>query len=76
MLEIGFWELVLLAVIVLIVAGPERLPGIARAVGRWAGRARALGRGLKAEFDREMQDMELRQRREENPRRTDGDEQR
>lgn len=62
MLDVGFWELVLLALIVLIVAGPERLPGIVRGVGRWTGRAKAIARGLKAEFDREVDNLERRER--------------
>lgn len=60
MFEVGFWELVILAVIVLIIAGPERLPGIVRTLGFWAGRAKAAARGLKADFDREMAAEELR----------------
>ncbi len=54
MFEIGFWELVLVAVIVLIVAGPERLPGIARTLGRWAGRAKATAAAIRTEFEREL----------------------
>lgn len=54
MFEIGFWELVLVAVIALIVAGPERLPGIARTLGRWAGRAKATVNAIRTEFEREL----------------------
>ncbi|HWP95168.1 MAG TPA: twin-arginine translocase TatA/TatE family subunit [Gammaproteobacteria bacterium] len=55
MFEIGFWELVLIGVLVLVVAGPERLPGIARGLGQLAGRGRALLRVVREEMERESQ---------------------
>ena len=61
MFEVGFWELVLILVMVLVVAGPERMPGIVRTLGRWAGRAKALVGQLKSEFERELNADELRQ---------------
>jgi sec-independent protein translocase protein TatB len=60
MFEFGFWELVLVLVMMLVVAGPERLPGIVRTLGRWAGRAKALAGRLRDEFEREVQVEELR----------------
>ena len=36
MFDIGFWELTVIAVIGLIVLGPERLPVVARTLGTWA----------------------------------------
>jgi sec-independent protein translocase protein TatB len=54
MFDIGFWELALLAVIGLIVLGPERLPAVARAVGLWTGRVRGYVRGITDELDREI----------------------
>lgn len=56
MFGIGFWELLLLAVICLVVVGPERLPGLMRTLGQWSGRARLMMMRLKAELDREMGD--------------------
>lgn len=61
MFEFGFWELVLILVLVLVVAGPERMPAIVRTLGRWAGRAKALAGQLKDEFEREVHADELRQ---------------
>jgi sec-independent protein translocase protein TatB len=58
--EFGFWELILILVLVLVVAGPERLPGIVRTVGRWAGRAKALAGQLKDEFEREVHADDLK----------------
>ena len=60
MFEVGFWEIVVILVLTLVVAGPERLPGIVRTLGRLAGRAKALAGNLKAEFEREVQAEELR----------------
>lgn len=54
MFDIGFWELTLLAVIALIVLGPERLPVVARTAGRWVGRARRYAQGLTSELEREV----------------------
>jgi len=40
MFDIGFWELALIGVVALLVIGPERLPGVARTVGKWVGTAK------------------------------------
>ena len=40
MFDVGFWEFALIGVIALIIVGPERMPGIARAAGRYAGKAK------------------------------------
>lgn len=40
-MDLGFWEMVALAVLALLIFGPERLPGIARSVGQTIGRIRA-----------------------------------
>jgi len=54
----GIWELLLIGLIVLIVAGPERLPVIMRTVGGWVGRGRATLRGLQSELERETGSLE------------------
>jgi sec-independent protein translocase protein TatB len=61
MFEIGFWELVMVGVVALIVVGPERLPGLARTAGLWVGKARRMIAQVKAEVDRELQLEELKQ---------------
>lgn len=53
MFDVGFSELVLCFVVALVVLGPEKLPAVARTVGRWTGRARAYVRNLSAELERE-----------------------
>jgi len=61
MFEIGFSELVLLFVVALIVVGPERLPGLARTLGRWVARARRMVAEVKGEIEREVQVEDLKQ---------------
>jgi sec-independent protein translocase protein TatB len=58
--EVGFSELLLCFIVALVVLGPERLPGVARALGRWTGQARSYLRNLSAELDRETQIAELK----------------
>jgi sec-independent protein translocase protein TatB len=58
--DVGFWELVLIFVVALIVVGPERLPGLARTVGLWLGRARRFLASVKADIDRELRAEELK----------------
>ena len=69
MFDIGFWELVIIAVLALIVAGPQRLPTIAATVGLWVGRGKLLLRDFRRELNREisLQD-ELAPRKSRNQR--------
>ena len=60
MFDIGFSELLMIAVVALIVLGPERLPKAARFAGLWVRKARAQWNSVKSEFEREMADDELR----------------
>jgi sec-independent protein translocase protein TatB len=61
MFDIGFTELLLLAVITLLVLGPERLPSAVRFAGLWLGRIRRSFAQLKSELEREMDSAELKQ---------------
>lgn len=61
MFDVGFWELVLIAVVALLVIGPERLPRVARIAGLWMGRARRTLASVKAEIDRELKAEELKE---------------
>jgi sec-independent protein translocase protein TatB len=65
MLDISFTELVFCLVIALIVLGPEKLPKVARTVGRWAGQAKVYMRNLSTELERETQSSELRKQLQE-----------
>lgn len=54
MFQIGFWELVVVFIVALTVLGPERLPAVARVLGRWILRAKQTYLSLKNEIDAEI----------------------
>ncbi|HHW4680571.1 MAG TPA: Sec-independent protein translocase protein TatB, partial [Xylella taiwanensis] len=60
MFDIGFSELLLIAVVALVVLGPERLPKAARFAGLWMRRARAQWESVKQELERELEAEELK----------------
>ena len=61
MFDIGFSELCLVALISLLVIGPEKLPKVARIVGFWIGKTRSTMASLKAEIREELHAEEIRQ---------------
>ena len=60
MFDIGFSELVVIALVALVVLGPERLPKAARMLGLWVRRARAHWYSVKSELEQELAADELR----------------
>ncbi|MFM7121154.1 MAG: Sec-independent protein translocase protein TatB [Gammaproteobacteria bacterium] len=54
MFEIGFQELMLVALVALLVLGPERLPGALRTMGLMLGRLRRSFDSVKVEIEREI----------------------
>lgn len=60
MFDIGFPELMVIAIVALIVLGPERLPKVARFAGLWVRRARAQWHSVKDELERELAADELK----------------
>lgn len=60
MFDVGMLELFLVAVVALLVVGPERLPKLARTAGMWLGRGRRFISTVKDDIDREMKADELR----------------
>lgn len=60
MFDIGFSEILVIAVVALIVIGPERLPKVARTLGHLFGRMQRYVNDVKADISREMQLEELR----------------
>ncbi len=60
MFDIGFAELLLLAIVALVVIGPERLPETARTLGLWMGRLRRMFSNAKTELERELGVDEVR----------------
>ena len=61
MFDIGFWELLLIAIVALLVVGPERLPKLVREVGMWIGHAKASFQSIRREISRELDEQELRE---------------
>ena len=59
MFDIGFSELLLIAVVALVVLGPARLPKAARFAGLWVRRARAQWYAVKSELEHELAAEEL-----------------
>ena len=55
MFDVGFSELLIIAVVALLVLGPERLPGAARMAGAFVRRARAQWESVRAELERELE---------------------
>jgi sec-independent protein translocase protein TatB len=60
MFDVGFTELLLLAVIGLLVLGPERLPKVARTLGGLTRKARSSWLNLKRSIDAEINAEELK----------------
>lgn len=63
MFDIGFSELLVIALVTLIVVGPERLPKVARTLGHMLGRLQRYVNDVKADIAREMELEELRKMR-------------
>jgi len=60
MFDIGFSELIVIALVALIVIGPERLPRVARTLGALLGRAQRYVNDVKADIQREVNLDELK----------------
>jgi sec-independent protein translocase protein TatB len=61
MFEIGFWEMVLVGIVGLLVFGPEKLPRVARETALWVRKARSMVSSVKQEIDQELQVQDLRE---------------
>src|SRR6201746_1454314 len=59
MFDIGWSELVLIAVVVLIGSDPKELPGVLRMVGQWMGKARKMAAEFQGQFHEAMRDAEM-----------------
>ena len=60
MFDVGFSELLVIAVVALLVLGPERLPRAARFAGLWVRRARAQWHAVRNELEQELAAEDLR----------------
>jgi sec-independent protein translocase protein TatB len=61
MFDVGFSELLVIALVALIVLGPKRLPEVARTAGQWVGRFRRFVADVKQDLDRELQHADLQE---------------
>ncbi|KII78667.1 Sec-independent protein translocase protein TatB [Vibrio renipiscarius] len=61
MFDIGFWELVLISVVALVVLGPERLPHAIRSVSRFVSQAKTMANSVKDEISHELKVQELQE---------------
>ncbi len=66
MFDIGFSELFLVLVVALVVVGPERLPALARKIGRYVSKAKQTFENVKREVESELETEELNKRLAEN----------
>lgn len=55
MFDIGFSEIVLIAVVALLVVGPKEFPTLVRKAGEWVGAVRRAVHSVKSEFEKEVQ---------------------
>jgi sec-independent protein translocase protein TatB len=66
MIDLGVSKLALIAVVALVVIGPERLPKVARMAGNLFGRAQRYMADVKSEVNRQMEIEEFKKLREES----------
>jgi sec-independent protein translocase protein TatB len=59
MFDIGWSELVIIAVVALIAIGPKELPGVLRMVGQWMGKARKMAGEFQGQFQEAMREAEM-----------------
>jgi len=62
MFDVGLIELIVLAIIALVVLGPEKLPHAARMAGAWMGRIRRMIINVQADIESEVAAQEMRER--------------
>ena len=60
MFDIGFWELSVIGIIMLLVVGPEQMPGLARKAGLYIGKFKSIMSDVKTEVEREINADELK----------------
>jgi sec-independent protein translocase protein TatB len=59
MFDIGWSEIVVIAVVALIAIGPKELPGVLRMVGQWMGKARKMAAEFQGQFQEAMREAEM-----------------
>jgi len=59
--DFGFWEITIIGIITLVVVGPERLPGLARKAGLYAGKFNRFISKIKDDINKELKTDELKE---------------
>lgn len=59
MFDIGWSELVVIAVVALIAIGPKELPGVLRTVGQWMSKVRRMAAEFQGQFNEAMREAEM-----------------
>jgi sec-independent protein translocase protein TatB len=59
MFEIGWSEILVIAVVAIVVIGPKDLPRVMRTVGQWAGKMKRMGREFQNQFQEALREAEL-----------------
>ncbi len=59
MFDIGWSELVVIAVVALIAIGPKELPGVLRSIGHWMGKIRHMASEFQSQFQEAMREAEM-----------------
>lgn len=66
MFDFSLGEMLVVALVALVVLGPERLPKAARFAGLWVRRARAQWHSVKTELEQELANEDLRRTLEQS----------
>ena len=59
MFEIGWSEILVIAVVAIVVIGPKDLPRVMRTVGQWTGKVKRMGREFQNQFNEALREAEL-----------------
>lgn len=68
MFDIGFFELIIIGIMALLVLGPERLPKAARTAGMWIGRIKQGFSSIQQEVNQQLHMEEMQRQLEDNRR--------
>ncbi len=59
MFDIGWTELMVIAVVAIVVIGPKDLPRVMRTVGKWTGKMKRMAREFQGQFNEALREAEL-----------------
>ena len=59
MFDIGWCELLVIAIVALIAIGPKELPGVLRMAGQWIGKVRRMASDFQGQFQEALREAEM-----------------